>query len=377
MCYKLHNFCTGGVLVRHLTVKDIDFLAVGAAVLGSGGGGDPYLGKLMAKAAIMEKGEVQLIDVDEVPDDKLVIPSAMMGAPAVMLEKLPNGSEPEISFRAAASFFGTEVCATMSIEAGGINSCIPVYTAARLKLPLVDCDGMGRAFPEIPMVTFSLGGVEASPMVCCDEKGNKVVIESINNAWVETLSRAVTVAMGLSSMIGLYAMDGKTLKKWAVRGTISLAIEIGKRIVQSNQKKMSPVDSILEVTNGYRLFEGKVTDVQRDLTTGFVRGKALFEGIESYRGSVMRLEFQNENLVAFLDEKPCAMVPDLITILDRETGNPITTEHLKYGQRAVIIGMPCVDIWRSEKGLAQVGPRYFQYDIDYVPVEELMKEQSR
>jgi DUF917 family protein len=70
------------------------------------------------------------------------------------------------------------------------------------------------------------------------------------------------------------------------------------------------------------------------------------------------------------------MVPDLITILDRETGSPITTEHLKYGQRAVIIGMPCVEVWRSEKGLELVGPRYFKYDYDYVPIEELVKRSA-
>ena len=362
--------------MRYLKASDIDFLAIGAAVLGSGGGGDPYLGKLMAKEAILEKGDVRLIDVNEVPDEKLVIPSAMMGAPAVMLEKLPNGKEPEAAFRAVESFFGKKAYATMSIEAGGINSCIPVYTAARLGLPLVDVDGMGRAFPEIPMVTFSLGGVKASPMVVCDEKGNKVVLETINNAWIETLSRTVTVAMGLSSMIGLYVMDGKTLKEFGVRGTISLAIEIGHRIISAHKRKESPVDSILEVTKGYRLFEGKVTDVQRDLTTGFVRGKAHFEGIDRYRGTGFRLDFQNENLVGMLDGKPCAMVPDLITVLDRETGSPITTEHLRYGQRVMIIGMPCAPIWRTEKGLAQVGPRYFKYDIDYEPIEELMKRRA-
>ena len=362
--------------MRYLTTRDIDYLAIGAAVLGSGGGGDPYLGRLMAQRAIIEKGDVRLIEVDEIPDEELVIPSAMMGAPAVMLEKLPNGQEPEKAFRAVESFFGKKAFATMSIEAGGINSCIPVYTAARLGLPLVDADGMGRAFPEIPMVTFSIGGVSASPMVCCDEKGNKVVLETINNAWAETLSRTVTVAMGLSSMIGLYVMNGKTLKELSIRGTISLAIEIGKRIIQSNERKISPVDSILEVTEGYRLFEGKVTDVQRDLTTGFVRGKADFEGIDAFRGSVFNLEFQNENLVAWLDNEPCAMVPDLITILDRESGSPITTEHLRYGQRTVIVGMPCAPIWRTGKGLNQVGPRYFKYDIDYEPIEDLVKRRS-
>jgi len=362
--------------LRYLSVDDIDCLAVGAAVLGTGGGGDPYLGKLMAKQAIMEKGDVRLIDLEEMPDDKLVVPSAMMGAPAVLLEKLPNGNEPQTAVRAIESYTGKKAFATISLEAGGINSTIPVYTAARLGLPLVDADGMGRAFPEIPMVTFSIGGVKASPMICCDEKGNMVILETIDNAWVETLSRTVTVAMGLSSMISLYVMDGKTVKKHAVRGTLSLAIDIGKRILESSRSKQNPVDAILERTHGHRLFEGKVTDVQRDLTTGFVRGKAIFEGIDSHRGGVFTLEFQNENLMGFLDGEPAAMVPDLITVLDIENGTPITTEQLKYGQRVVIIGMPCAPVWRTPEGLAQVGPRYFKYDVDYVPIEELAKRDT-
>lgn len=357
--------------MKHLGSQDVEYLAVGAAVLGSGGGGDPYLGKLMAKQAIESKGPVPLIGVEDVPDDALVIPSAMMGAPAVMLEKLPNGKEPEAAFRAVESFFGRKAFAVMSIEAGGINSCIPVYTAGRLGLPLVDADGMGRAFPEIPMVTFTIGGLSASPMVCCDEKGNQVVLRTIDNFWVETLSRAVTVAMGLSSMIGLYVMTGAMLKAYGVRGTISLALEIGRRIVTANRRKESPIDSILEVTRGFRLFEGKVVDVQRDLTTGFVRGKAIFEGIDACKGSSFRLDFQNENLVAWLNGQPCAMVPDLVTVLDRETGTPITTEHLRYGQRVTVIGMPCAEIWRSAQGLKLVGPRYFKYDIDYKPIEQL------
>ncbi len=354
-----------------LNAQSIDLLALGAAVLGTGGGGDPYLGRLMAKEAIREKGEVTLLAADEIADDALVIPSAMMGAPSVMLEKLPNGNEPQASFKAVEAFFGRKAFAVMPIEAGGINSCIPVYTAARLGLPLVDADSMGRAFPEIQMTTLTIGGVSASPMVCCDERGNKVLIEAVSNSWAEGLSRAVTIAMGLSSMIGLYMVDGKAMKRWSVKGTISLAIEIGKRIMEAARGKLDPVDSILELTHGVRLFEGKVIDVQRGLTTGFVRGTAVFEGLDAYRGARFELKFQNENLAGLLDGKPRAMVPDLITVLDRETGRAITTEHLRYGQRTVIIGMPCSPIWRSEAGLALVGPRYFKYDWDYVPIEQL------
>lgn len=360
-----------------ITEKDLEYIAVGAAILGAGGGGDPYVGKLMAKQAIKEHGPVQLIEAGDVPDDALVIPSAMMGAPAVMVEKLPNGGEPAESFQSLETYMGKKAFATLSIEAGGINSCIPIYTAACLGIPLVDCDGMGRAFPELPMVTFSVAGVSSTPMVVCDEKGNKMVLETVTNAWSEILARTATVAMGLSSMIAIYCMSGRELKDYAVKGTISLARKIGEKIVESNKSKQNPIESLLEITKGYNLFEGKIVDVQRDLTTGFVRGTVTIEGMDSDRGSTFVLEFQNENLVGMKDGKPAAMTPDLITVLDREKGFPITTESLKYGHRVFIIGMPCDPFWRTEAGLKQVGPKYFKYDIDYVPIEELAKEGAR
>lgn len=355
---------------------DLDYIGIGAAILGAGGGGDPYVGKLMAKQAIKKHGEVRLITADEVPDEALVIPSAMMGAPAVMLEKLPNGGEPEAAFRSLESYLGRKAFAVLSIEAGGLNSCIPIYTAACLGLPLVDADGMGRAFPELPMVTFSVAGMSASPMVVCDEKGNKLLLETVTNDWSEILARTATVAMGLSSMISIYCMNGSDLKKYAVRGTISLAKKIGQRIMEANKSKINPIDSILEATGGYKLFEGKIMDVRRDLTTGFIRGKVLIEGLGPDKGSVFDLDFQNENLVGLKNGKPAAMTPDLITVIDSEKGFPITTESLKYGRRCVVIGMPCDPFWRTDAGLKQVGPRYFKYDLDYESIEKLVGEMA-
>ncbi len=359
--------------MKLLTEIDLDYIAVGASMLGSGGGGDPYIGKLMAKQAIKRYGPVKLISVEELSDDDLVIPSAMMGAPAVMIEKLPNGNEPAFVFRSLESYLGKKATAVLPIEAGGLNSCIPIYTAASLNLPLVDADGMGRAFPELPMVTFSIAGVSATPMVLCDEKGNKILLETINNDWTETLARTATVAMGLSSMISIYCMKGKSVKKYGVKGTISLARNIGEKIIESNKSKRNPIDAILDLTNGFKLFEGKIVDVKRDLTTGFIRGKVTIEGLFSDRGSISTVDFQNENLIVWKNGNPLAMTPDLITIIDGEKGFPITTEHLKYGQRVVVIGMPCDSFWRTEAGLKQVGPRYFKYDVDYIPIEELVK----
>ena len=62
--------------MRSLDKEAIENLAVGAAILGTGGGGDPYIGKLTAIQALEEGYEINIVDVDEVPKDALIIPSA-------------------------------------------------------------------------------------------------------------------------------------------------------------------------------------------------------------------------------------------------------------------------------------------------------------
>ena len=79
--------------MREITVDDLEDIALGAAVLGTGGGGNPYVGKLMARGVMERRGPVRLLDPGELADDDLVVPSAMMGAPTVMVEKIPRGDE--------------------------------------------------------------------------------------------------------------------------------------------------------------------------------------------------------------------------------------------------------------------------------------------
>ena len=90
----------------------------------------------------------------------------------------------------------------------------------------------------------------------------------------------------------------------------------------------------------------------------------------------MEIQFQNENLVATRSGEAVATVPDLIIVLEAESGQPITTEELRYGYRVVVIGAPCDRRWRTTAGLELVGPRYFGYEIDYVPVEEMVDRRT-
>ncbi len=358
--------------MRLLDEQAIEDIAVGAAVLGTGGGGDPFIGKLMALQAVAEHGPVRLIGIDEVPDDALVVPTAMMGAPTVIVEKIPSGKEILSSFDSLQSYLGRPVFATMPIEAGGVNSMIPIALAATLGLPMVDADGMGRAFPELQMVTFHLHGIAASPMMISDEKGNSVLFNTIDNVWTERLARAATVQMGGSAMDAIYPMTGEQLKRGSIPGIVTFTERIGQVLRLAKNAGADPVAAVLEVTEGVELFRGKVADIVRRTDGGFVRGLAEFAGMDDFAGQRLRLEFQNENLIARTDDAVLATTPDLIVVLDAETGRPITTEGMRYGARGVIVGIRCHEQWRTPMGIETVGPRYFGYDLDYVPLEDLV-----
>lgn len=358
--------------MRLIGKQEIEDIAVGAALLGTGGGGDPYIGKLMALQAIEEFGPINLLSIDEVPDDAIVVPSGMMGAPTVLVEKTPSGEEAIEAFKNLESYLGKKIFATMPIEAGGVNSLLPFALAARLGLPVVDVDGMGRAFPELQMVTFYLDGISATPMIVADEKGNITLVNTINNMWAERIARTATIQKGGSAMMAIYPMTGRNIKDSGIHNILELEENIGKTIRLAKQNNLDPIKEVLTLTKGYELFHGKVVDVNRKTETGFARGTAQFEGIESYKGEELELRFQNEHLIALTKERLLCVTPDLIAVLDAETGVPITTEGLRYGARCVVIGIPCHPKWRTPKGIQTCGPEYFGYDVDYIPVEELV-----
>ena len=356
--------------MRKLGKAEIDDIARGAALLGAGGGGDPYIGKLVAYGAIDDCGPVTLLDPEEVPDEALIVPFAMMGAPTVLCEKIIGGGEYKALFDIVSNHFGKKVYATMPMEAGGLNSMFPIAAAARLGLPLVDCDGMGRAFPELQMVTFTIGGISASPMALADEKGNTVIFETITNKWTEELARAVTMSCGGSVAVALYCLTGAQLKEYGVKGIVTRSEKLGAALrTVKNVTDKTPEEQFLEFSDGVKIFKGKIADVLRETKGAFNFGKVVLEGIGECRGYQAQVVFQNENLTAEVDGKIMATVPDLICLVDTDTFIPVPTDALKYGKRVMVVGLKCFEMWRSKEGLELVGPAYFGIDTDYVPVE--------
>jgi len=148
----------------------------------------------------------------------------------VNLEKSENGDE-RARLREHLQFLtGRRVAALMSAEIGGGNGLLPITWAARIGLPVVDADGMGRAFPEVPQVAMHLAGIPVSPAVMTDERGNLVVFRTISGHWMERLERAAAVEFGGAAASTEFSLTAAQARGATVRNSVSLAIRIGEAI---------------------------------------------------------------------------------------------------------------------------------------------------
>lgn len=359
-----------------IRIEDIDDLAFGAAFLGTGGGGDPYLGRLMAKQALAKVGgKVDLIPLDALTADDFVIAAGNMGAPTILIEKLPSGREPAEAVRCLENYVGRQATAILPFEAGGVNSLLPVLIAAELGLPVIDGDGMGRAFPELQMKTFAAYGVSATPMAIANEYGDTTVVEAHSAKMAEWIAREITIRMGGQTSIAEYPMDGATARRVSIPGTMSLCMSIGRTWRDARSSKRDPVAAIIAhlATTHYRharvLHEGKITDLRRRTERGFAIGRITVESFGD--AAPLEVVFRNENLVARRGQQVLAIVPDLICILDHETCEPITTEWLRYGQRIRVVGVSVPDIMRTPEALDLFGPAAFGIDAEFTPLETI------
>jgi DUF917 family protein len=121
--------------MRLLEAQELRDIASGSAVLGTGGGGDPYLGTLVALRSFERHGPLKLVTADELADDGIVVYPFLIGSPVPLIEKFPLGREMVQAYRSLDRFLGGRAQAVMPIEIGGANSMVPFFVAAELGVP--------------------------------------------------------------------------------------------------------------------------------------------------------------------------------------------------------------------------------------------------
>ncbi|HYQ66441.1 DUF917 domain-containing protein [Actinophytocola sp.] len=351
--------------------------ARGCDVLGAGGGGPAGQSLPLALHAVAEHGPVRVVELSDLPEDELVMPCAHLGAPDVSVERIGTGRESVGIRRQVEEHFGRRVAALMCTEVGGYNGPGSVALAAHAGLPLLDADGMGRAFPGVEQVAMQVAGITASPSVLADEHDRVVMVRAESGEWLERLARQVTSAFGDRAVTSEYVMTVGQAAGAVVHGTISTATSIGRVLdecARAGSSTTAAVDRLAEEFEGVRLAECRVTRVQpvKNVATATVatnsRRTALLEGVNRDEGRWLRLEAGHEYHAVLEDGELRATVPDIITVFDVHSGEPVPVQELRYGLRVVVLALPSPPLWRSPAALELVGPRAFGLALDYTPL---------
>jgi len=289
-----------------------------------------------------------------------------IGAPVVSLEKLPQGQEMSRAIRHLERHVGHPFDAVAIAEIGGANSMQPLIAGRQLGIPTVDGDGMGRAFPEMQMSAFLFeSDVSVAPYAMVDVGHRCVLVpHTASEKWGERVARNIAVSMGARAALAGYVMSGAQVRATAVKHTLSLAHSLGCAVLAAQGDDVPAV--VADQLQGKIIFRGKISDVDRRITRGFARGSVTC--VSSNEADELRIAFQNEYLIAWLNGEVRATVPDLICMVTAETGEPVSTEMLRYGTRVVVIAVPAPAELCSAAALEVVGPRAFGYEIPWQPL---------
>lgn len=354
---------------------DIDYICCGAGILGTGGGGSPYLGNLLLKKSLKAGKKIRIISLEDLKPEEFVSWVAFYGAPLIQIEKLPGGNEVKYSLdeliNGHLKYQNKTLSALMAVEIGGLNSTIPLVLSSELGIPAIDGDFMGRAYPELQMCTPFIYNVKKPYPICIsDDCSNSFTLNKVKDDCpkrAESLFRHLIMKMGCFVGMASDAFDRNELEALLVRDSLTKAWELGKAVYEARSAKKDFVEGLEGKKLGKKIFEGKIVDVTRNINTGFLKGEVHLVGVNDFTKKTMLVEFQNENLIAVeTDEEKMtverAKVPDLIGILDIDNFEAIMTEDYRYGLRVVVVCLPCDPLLLTPQAVMRCGPKAFGYD---------------
>ncbi len=370
------------------TTQDCEDFVRGCLFMGTGGGGGVEWGMGMLKDALDDGVALEWVDVDDIPDDVWTVTPYGMGSIAPVSQETLDEIERvglvnnfgdrsmEEAVKELEHYLDKPIRCIVAAELGAGNTPAPLVTGARLGIPVVDGDYAGRAIPDEMQGTPYLYGKHSWPFASVDQWGNVAIVKyTVNPHMLERIGKMLAVAAyGLTTMAAT-PLPANEMKEILVRDTLTKSLAIGRAMRQAREQEEDPIDAALAVTGGWRLFEGSVSGKEWEDRGGYMFGTTHIQGTGDYEGQTLDVWFKNENHVSWLNGEPWVCSPDLLTLAYKESGEGTTNTLIKEGDEVVAVGMKGLEAFRTEFGLNEAsGPRYFGFDINYVPIEELVKK---
>lgn len=379
-----------GPRIRTLSEQEVVDLMVGAAIQGTRSS-DTAAMVNRAKSMLGEGKAFRIISVDDLPQDWTIVTAAggIGGGGAwdyvrdrikqQNIPTVPNGTAKALE--ALSEHLGKKFNAVIRNEAAGatLNA---FEVAAEASLPVVDACPAGRAKPEVEQSLTFINGLSVTPAALVTRWGDILFIDrAVDDYRYEDIARAIAVASGGGVSNARGVLTAQQVKDVTIHGALTEAILFGKTVREAKEHGASPVNALLKVSAGHKMFQGIVSRADQKGERGFTWWDVYLSGTGPYANHTYRIWVKNENIVSWLDGKPDVMSPDLIYNLDSETGQALASAGLgsyPIGAHVTILGRPALSpAWRTVKGIEIVGPRHFGFDFDYRPIELILKDRPK
>ena len=366
---------------RTLSEQEVVDLLVGSCIQATRGcNAANYIER--ATAAMAAGAEFRVVSADDLPEDWMAVGTAAVGGGGAWEHVIERTQEQGLelvegtnarSVELLAEHMDVEFSAVLRLESAGATVSA-LLLAAEMDLPLVDACLSVRARPEIQQQIPWLVGIPSTPSALVTRWGDQVVIEGVDDYRAEDLARGVAVSSGGGAAIAMNPMTADEVRRGTIKGALTEAIEFGRTVREAREQGDDPIAALIELTGGYKLFQGIVTKSDQRGDRGFSWTDAELAGVDEFERHTYEIFVKNENIVSWLDGELDAISPDYIFNLNPETGEAITGGGLggyPMGMEVVIVGVPGHAEWLTPEGIDLIGPRHFGFDFDYVPIAEL------
>jgi DUF917 family protein len=368
---------------------DIEDFGRGTDFLSASGGGAPVESAALLRDDLDRGVDIRWTELDDLADDALVVTTFFSGSiapetwdPVSLASSCGVARVVERPLVEAVKeleeYLGRAADAIISVEIGGWNTGHAADAAANLRKTLLDADYAGRAIPEAQCVTPAMFGESMSPFVAVDYYGDVTIVKhGANNTMSERLGKFIaTASFGLVGCAAI-PLDGATVKRIAVPGTLTESLSIGRAIRGAREQGADPVSAIAEAIPGVTvLFRGEIAERTWENRDGYMWGEHEIAGTGDYSGR-LRVWFKNENHLTWLDGKPFVASPDIIEVVDDATGEPRVNTDIEVGDRVAVLAVPRRPQFDTPEGIAALGPRHWGFDLDFEPLESFVQTGRR
>lgn len=361
--------------MRKLDIQELKDIMMGCTIMGTGGGGSLSEGLAVVEREWKEGKEFKLLEFHEIQDDAYYASPYYCGCILPEEEEeeaVLDGRDIALSVEALEQYMNKNFHGLVSIEYGGGNTGEVMAIAAMTGKYIVDADAAGRAVPELQFSTYYVTEQPITPLAVGTIYGDVAIIPKVKeDARAEALTRYMAVATKGTVGMTDHPISGKNLKTSVIPGAITYAEKVGRAQRIAIEQGKDPVQEILKATGGKLLFTGKVTkETGWESRDGFTLGNIYLEGLGCDAGHTGRVWYKNENMMFWMDGKTRLTCPDLICVLECDTGIPVTNPNSKEGMELCVLGIPCHELWKTPRALEILNPRFFGFDEDCVFLEE-------